>query len=358
MIEAGRKGPILRRTRRRSSPLASRGWRYTPTAMADPILRSPQRPREPVRVLDPRDFPGCVAVSMTPEELDEHEGRIEYWEARTATAMVVEEPTTTYHEVPSRGLTVLMAHIGMARGAKILALGSVGFVQFDGDGGREVVVEADETFYLSGRGPCGKVIDIDVGPLPDVILEVDHTTDVRRRKLEVYGNWGVPEVWVEVPSPSWLPPRSSRRHGLTIYVLRGSGYIESASSRAFLGWTAEEIHRALNEEKMSGETAATLQRVGRGMGRAAGTGPDADPFLGAFRAESRAEGRLDAARLLVRQALDARGVRVTKAVGAWLARLDSSTDTAALMASAVRCRDADDFLRMLQTTFDAPRDSG
>ena len=34
---------------------------------------------------------------------------------------------------------------------------------------------------------------------PDVVLEVDHTTDVRRAKLGLYEAWGFPEVWVEVP---------------------------------------------------------------------------------------------------------------------------------------------------------------
>ena len=35
--------------------------------------------------------------------------------------------------------------------------------------------------------------------LPDVIVEVDLTTDVRRGKLDIYESWGFPEVWVEVP---------------------------------------------------------------------------------------------------------------------------------------------------------------
>ena len=343
---------------------------YTRSTMADLLPKHPPRPREPVRDLDPRDFPGCVAVPMTPDQLEDYEGRIEYWEARTATAIIVAEPTSTYHETPSRGLTFLMAHISMARGSKILALGSSDLVQFFESGKQEVLMQADEVFYLNKPWPSGKDIDVEVGPLPDVILEVDHTTDVRRRRLEVYANWGFPEVWVEVPSPSWLAPRSGRPPSLTIYVLRGSGYLKSASSRAFAGWTAAEIHRALNEERMSEETAATLQRVGRRMARATGAGPDADPFLGAYRAESRAqglaqglaqgrvEGRMDATRLLVRQALEARGVPVTPAIEDLLARLDSSADAAELMASAVRCRDADDFLRLLQAAVDAPGGSG
>lgn len=342
--------------------------------MAEPLPGAPQRPREPRRPLDLRDFPGCRAVHLPVEELADYDGRIEYWEARTSTAIVVAEPTTAYHEIPSRGLGGLIREIAMARGSEILALGSTDLVQFDEDGVQEVLMQADETYFLHRPWPRDRVIDVDVGPLPDVILEVDHTTDVRRRRLEVYANWAFPEVWVEVPSPAWMAPRTSGRPRLTIYLLKGAGYVESAVSRAFPGWRAAEIHRALNEETRSEETVAAVRRVGDRMARAAGGGPDADPFLGAYRAESRAdglvegraegvvqgraEGRLEEARLLVRQALEARGVPVTAAVDAWLAGLDSSTDTASLMAAAVRCRDAADFLRRVQEAGDAAPDNG
>ena len=160
--------------------------------MADPLPKRPPRPREPVRDLDLRDFPGCVAVSMTAEELEDYDGRIEYWEARTSTAIMVAEPTTACHEAPSRGLGELIREIAMVRGSEILALGSTDLVQFDEHGVQEVLMQADETYFLHRPWPREKVIDVDVGPLPDVILEVDHTTDVRRRRLEVYANWAFP----------------------------------------------------------------------------------------------------------------------------------------------------------------------
>ena len=100
-------------------------------------------------------------------------------------------------------------------------------------------------------------------------------------------SWRFPEVWVEVPAPSWLPPRTSGRPGLVIHVLEGSQYVEAASSRAFFGWTAAEIHRALNEEGRSPATVAAVHRVGRRMGRAAGTGPGRRPVSWA-RSERRA----------------------------------------------------------------------
>ena len=325
---------------------------YTRPAMADPLKRTPARPREPLRKLDVRDFPGCRAVHIAPDALDDYDGRIEYWEARTATAIVVAEPTTAYHEAPSRGLTGLVREIALARGSEILALGSSDLLQTDEHGEREVIMEADEVFFLDRPWPREKAIDVDTGPLPDVVLEVDHTTDIRRRKLEVYASWGFPEVWVEVPEPVWLPPRTSGRPRLTIYLLRGAGYLESASSRAFPGWTAAEIHRALNEETRSQETVSALRRVGRRMGMASGTGPDDDPFLGAERAESRAEGRakgrvegeLEMLHTALRQLLSARWILVSADMETWLSQLESPSAAAALMTIAAECRDADDFL--------------
>ena len=54
-------------------------------------------------------------------------------------------------------------------------------------------MQADEVLYLHPdrvrlQGPA---IDVDADPLPDVVLEVDHTTDVRRRKLGIYMESGV-----------------------------------------------------------------------------------------------------------------------------------------------------------------------
>ena len=336
--------------------------------MAEPA-RTPQRPREPRRPLDLRDFPGCKAVHLPVEELDDYEGHIEYWEARTETAVVLAEPATLYHDIPSAGVARLVEMVAQARGTEILALGSVDLVQRGEKGDVEILMQADALFFLDRPWPTGRDIDVDCGPLPDVVVEVDHTTDVRRRKLEVYASMGFPEVWVEVPEPTWLAPRTSGLPRLTIYLLEGDGYVESAVSRAFAGWRAAEIHRALGEERKSAETVAAVRRVGRRLGRAAGTGPDDDRFLGAEREESRAEGRvegraegraegeLEMARSLVRQALQARGFPITPAVEAWLERLSATTDTTAAIRAAVECRDAEDFLRrveMRSTGPDAP----
>ena len=86
---------------------------------------------------------------------------------------------------------------------------------------------------------------------PDVVLEVDHSTDARRRKVPQYEAWGFPEVWIEVPDARAPSRPRSRRPGLTIHLLEDGAYRPVAQSRAFPGWTAAEIHAALNEELLA-----------------------------------------------------------------------------------------------------------
>ena len=114
-------------------------------------------------------------------------------------------------------------------------------------------------------------------------------------------SWGFPEVWVEVPDEPWHYRPKSRRSGLAIHVLEGGRYVEAPSSRAFPGWTAQEIHAALNEWEASLETVDVLRRVADELAAAEGTGPDNDPFLRRERAEGRAQGNAEA-RLEILQA--------------------------------------------------------
>lgn len=214
---------------------------------------------------------------MSPEEYEHFDGRVECWEASSQTANVLREPTGFQHEYSSRRLVVLVHEIGAIRRAAIASAGTVDIVQRDADGRRELVLRADEAIYLHPERdrPAGMYVEVGSDPLPDVVLEVDFSTDVRRSrqgrtsKLDDYAAWALPEVWVEVPDSA--RPRGCRRSGLTIYLHRGSGYVEAPVSRAFPGWTAAEIHRALNEMTDSPETTAALRRVGRSMGEAGGT---------------------------------------------------------------------------------------
>ena len=110
-------------------------------------------------------------------------------------------------------------------------------------------------------------------------------------KLPRYEAWGFPEVWVDVPDERAASQPRSRRSGLTIHLLENGRFESTPSSRAFPGWTAEEIHRALNEHLPSDQTMTVLRRVGRALGVREGTGPDQDRWLRYERDESRAEGR-------------------------------------------------------------------
>ena len=139
---------------------------------------------------------------------------------------------------------------------------------------------------------------------------MDHTTDARRRKLGQYESWGFPEVWVEVPEARTTGRPRSRRSGLTIHLLEDGAYRESAQSRAFPGWTAAEIHAALNEETLSAQTSAVLERVGTVLGEREGTGPDDDPLLGPLLDSQRRRGWAEGRAGLARAMLAARGIEV------------------------------------------------
>ena len=240
------------------------------------------------------------------------------------------------------GLLNTIAHL---RGSPIATFGAADLLLRDADGAYRRILEADQTVYLHPRTtrPAGPAIEVGSDTLPDVVLEVDNTTDVRRGKLALYESWGFPEVWVEVPEQS-SPSRPAGLHaGLTIHLLEGGSFRTASSSRAFPGWTAQEIHRALNERDVSDGTMAALRRVGRSLGAALGTGPDDDPLLHAERTATRVETRREA----VLQVLKSRGLPVSAALPHRLAQLQG-VSTAALVQAALDCRDEADLLRMIR----------
>ena len=318
-----------------------------------PVTTKPPAPRSEA---PPLQFPGCRAVRMSRAEIADCERRIEYWDAATETAMVC-DPVSTYHERPGQRLRELATRIAQLRGSPIETFGAADLLLRDAGGAWLRILEADQTVYLHPRTtrPLGARIEVGSDTLPDVVLEVDNTTDVRRGKLSLYESWGFPEVWVEVPE-DYSPSRpAGLRPGLTIHLLEGGGFRPAASSRALPGWTAPEIHRALNEPELSQATLAALRRVGRALGAVEGTGPDDDPQLRAERLESRAEGRAEGRlqgrsemqRESVLQVLRSRGLPVSAALPRRLAQLHGIS-TAALMQAALACRDEADFLRRMR----------
>ena len=315
------------------------------------------------------DFPGCESFHLPASELDHYEYRLEFWDGATETAWRVCEPTSIEHEGPSRRLVQMATRFEILRGSRIACFGSADLLRVDATGRKRWLMQADEVLYLRPdrirlQGPA---IDVERDPLPDVVLEVDHTTDVRRRKLGIYMESGFPEIWVLVPWDS-----SVRRPGLAIHVRRGDGYREEPSSRAFPGWKAEEIHRALTEAPMSEGAWRALERVALSMGAREGTKPEDDPLMRSQKATARTEGRTEGRRegrtegrreghaegrreglaegrgeMLaenVLAVLNARGIAVARGPAA-LRDLLGPLSSDAAMAAALACTDEADFRR-------------
>ena len=351
---------------------------------------TPRRVSEPARpsVQDtPPEFPGCDAIPMTLREFERNQERLEFWDARAEIAWKVRDQITVHHEHPLNRLAVLASRIASVRGSPIECCGSVSLVRRESTGRSRWVMQPDQLVYLDWphSRPAGRVIEVDDDTLPDVVLEVDHTTDVRRWKLKLYMECGFPELWVSVPHET-----SVRKPGLTIHLREGDGYVESPESRAFPGWRVEELHRALTEAPLTTKTWRALERVGREMGAREGTRPDDDPLTRSLtasarkegrdeahaegRAEAHAEGRAEgfsegrasgcrAGRLAerveaVRAVLRARGIE-TKADFAEEAERLAGPPLETVLAAALACADEADFRRRLRDATDPcpPRSS-
>ena len=288
------------------------------------------------------EFPGCRPVRITRDAIADHECRIEYWDAATETAWVACEPNTVYHEGPGQVLGGLLTRIAAIRGAPILTLGAADLLLRDERGERQRILQADQVVFLDPveTRPRGAAVEVGSDHLPDVVLEVDYSTDVRRGKLGLYASWGFPEVWVEVPEGG--SPR--RRPGLTIHRRSTGDYQSVEASVALPGWTAAEIHQAFNEAGLSEATCAVLERVGRALGEAQGTGPDDDLWLGAQRREARAIGRAEGGMEIVLAILRNRGLVVSERLAVRIAGEDPDV----LAAAALACRDEADLLARLE----------
>ena len=131
------------------------------------------------------EFPGCRPVTITREAIATWEGRFEYWDGDTETAWVVSEPTSATHEQPGARLAGLSHVIAGVRGAPIECYGTMDLLLRDERGERRRIMQADQSVYLHpwrARLPTD-AMEIGRHDRPDVVLEVDHTTDVRRGKL-------------------------------------------------------------------------------------------------------------------------------------------------------------------------------
>ena len=297
---------------------------------------------------------GCDPVPMSCEEIADYEGSYEYWEAATETAWVLRD-TSPRHEHPGSRLAALVSDIGKMRGKPIAMYGTADLQERGPDGARLYAARPDQMIYLDCPVDPPRMIVVGNYPLPDVVFEVDLTTDIRDRKLDLYASWGVPELWVDVPNADM--PSKRKRPGLTIYLIDSGAYRESPESEAFPTWSARDIHTALNEPWTSSITVATLRRVGETMGRLAGTRAEDDPFVAAERRlgrlaglrEGREEGHetLRQERLAtVERLLTARDIPVAGRLSEFADRIAALPHEAVLDA-ALQSRDLADFVRRL-----------
>ena len=184
------------------------------------------------------EFPGCRPTFLGRDEVANHDGRFEFWDADTETAWMVRDPTSATHEYPSHRIAALSELIASMRGSAIACFGAMDLELRDERGERRRILQADQSVYLHpGRSRLPREAGMVIGEhdFPDVVLEVDHTTDVRRGKLWLYEEWGFPEVWVEVPE-RYAPSRpAGRLPGLVIHLLEGGRYRTAPESRAFPG---------------------------------------------------------------------------------------------------------------------------
>ena len=343
------------------------------SATADPrppLSRPPRRPRAPPAATPDRsapDLPNCRPVPLEREDLDTHDERFEYWDGDTETAWVLRDPTGFAHEHPSQRLAGLAQVIAGMRGAPIECGGTMDLELRGRHGERQRILRADQSVYLHpGRSRLPDAGGMVVGEhdYPDVVLEVDHTTDVRRWKLGMYEAWGFPEVWVEVPEGYSASRPARLRPGLTIHLREGGAYRESPESRAFPGWRAEEIHTAMNEASTSVATGQVLGRVARTLCDRGGAGAEDYGFLRTFRdegreqgrAEGREEGRLEGLAesrgKMVRQMLVARGIAVSGGFPTGVPGFAEAPEDV-LVRAALACDDEQDFrarIRRVRTT--------
>ena len=338
-------------------------------ALVGPVNTEPRRPKPRWLPVSALEFVGCDSCRMTLYEYDnlDDDWKVEFFDSEAGLAWTLREPPTAEHEEPARTLGQLVARIAMVRGSPIKCLGETQLRLLDPDSRQVRSMHPDELLFLDRdrrEGLRSGYLQVGEQHHPDVVLEVDHTTDVRGGKLKLYEEWGFPELWVEVPDAYSASRPRGLRPGLKIYLLEGGRYEESVESRAFPGWQAAQIHRALNEEVISAETSAVLARVGRALGEREGTGPDDDIFLGPIGREKHAEGRAagiaegraagiaEGRAGIVRAALRGRGVAVSPGFPANLSPRDRATfrgaSPEAVLEAASTATSEADFLSRLE----------
>ncbi|MBY0526982.1 MAG: Uma2 family endonuclease [Gemmataceae bacterium] len=113
----------------------------------------------------------------------------------------------------------------------------------------ERAIEPDECFYLANepRVRGRDRIDLSVDPPPDLAIEIDLTTDARRR-LGIYAAVGVPEIW--------------RFDGQAVFILQRDvqgHYAVAAFSRYFPFLSGNDLVRVLEKRGQADEVTLLLE---------------------------------------------------------------------------------------------------
>lgn len=108
------------------------------TEPAESRLPEPARPP----LADVPDLPGCESFPLAVDEIERHDDRIEYWDARAGMAWRVRD-VSSWHEQPGQRLAMLAARMASVRGAAVECFGSTSLRR------------RGASYYLR---PCRKVI--------------------------------------------------------------------------------------------------------------------------------------------------------------------------------------------------------
>jgi Uma2 family endonuclease len=149
------------------------------------------------------------------------------------------------HERANRRIAQLVLAVADEVGITAEDLGSTTFRREDLERG----FEPDSCFYMRNEEAIrGKDrIDLTVDPPPDLVIEVDITSP-SLDKLSIYARMGIPEVW-----------RYDGRK-VSVLILGGEGYAETARSVALWPLTSEILSRFIEESKTL-ERRAWMRKV-------------------------------------------------------------------------------------------------
>jgi Uma2 family endonuclease len=108
-------------------------------------------------------------------------------------------------------------------------------------------MEADCCYYVTNADRIigKKQIDLDRDPPPDIVVEIDITTE-SFSKFHIYAALKVGEIWLS----------DGKKAQLHFYQLEGKTYHEIKQSRVLTGLQPAMIERALQQSKTQGQTRA------------------------------------------------------------------------------------------------------